>query len=70
MCDPRASQGDEKMQFLFLLLFDAKQKPCKIIFHAGRVTSLQSWVAEKSCHGQTLINECSIFDYPSNFEDL
>ena len=22
MCDPRDSQGDEKMQFLFLLLFD------------------------------------------------
>ena len=28
------------------------------------------WVAKKSCHGQTLINECSISDYPSNFEDL
>ena len=29
-----------------------------------------SWVAKKSCHGQNLINECSIFDYPSNFEGL
>ena len=36
-----------------------------IIFSMGRVTSLQSWVAKKSCHGQTLINECSIFDYPT-----
>ena len=34
------------------------------------VTSLQSLVAKKSCHGQTLINECSISDYPSNFEGL
>ena len=38
----------------------------EIIMHIGRVTSLQSWVAKKSCHGQTLQNECSI----SNFEDL
>ena len=43
------------------------KKPFEIILHVGRVTSLQSWVAEKSCHGQTLINECSIFDYPSNY---
>ena len=28
------------------------------------------WVAKKSCHGQTLIKECSISDYPSNFEGL
>ena len=42
----------------------------EIILHVGRVTSLQSCVAKKSCHGQTLINECSIFDYPSNFESL
>ena len=27
-------------------------------------------MAKKSCHGETLINECSIFDYPSNFEGL
>ena len=33
-------------------------------------TSFGSWVVKKSCHGQTLINECSIFDYPSNFEGL
>ena len=26
------------------------------------------WVAKKSCHGQTLINECFISDYPSNFD--
>ena len=49
----------------------AKQKkPFEIILHVGRVTSLQSWLAKKSCHGQTLINECSISDYPSNFEGL
>ena len=44
---------------------NAKQKPFEIIFYVGRVTSLQSWVVKKSCHGQTLINECSISDYPS-----
>ena len=31
---------------------------------------LRSWVVKKSCHDQTLINECSISDYPSNFESL
>ena len=46
------------------------KKPFEIVLHVGRVTSLRSWVAKKSCHGQTLINECSISDYPSNFEDL
>ena len=39
------------------------------ILHTGRVTSLQSWVAKKSCHGETLINECSISDYPSKFKE-
>ena len=70
------------MQFLLLfalpflsemkiqLLRNAKQKPFEIILDEGRVTSLQSWMAEKSYHGQTLINECSISDYPSNFEGL
>ena len=72
------------MQFLFLLLFaltfDQKLKynfqemqnknPFQIILHVGRVASLQSWEAKKSCHSQTLINECPIFDYPSNFEGL
>ena len=46
------------------------KKPFKIILD---VTSPQSWVVhelKKSCHGQTLANECSIFDYPSNFEGL
>ena len=30
------------------------------------------WLTQSktSCHGQTLINECSIFDYPSHFEGL
>ena len=85
MCDPWDSQWDEKMQFLFLLLFaltflirneniaseECKaKKPFEIILHVGRVTGLQSWVAKKSCHGQTIINECSIFDYPPNFEGL
>ena len=46
------------------------EKPFEIRLHIGRVISLQSWVAKKSCHGQTLINECSISDYPSNFEGL
>ena len=44
------------------------KKLFEIILHVGRVTSLQSWMAKKSCHGQTLTNECSIFDYPS-FQD-
>ena len=44
------------------------KKPFEIILHPGRVTSLQSWVAKKSCQGQTLLNECSISDYPYNFE--
>ena len=34
------------------------KKTFEIILHVGRVTSLQSWVAKKSCHSQTLINEC------------
>ena len=44
------------------------KSPFEITLHAGGVTSLQSWVGKKSCHGQTLINECSISDYHSNFE--
>ena len=36
------------------------KKRFEIILHVGRLTSLQSWVAKKSCHGQTLINECFI----------
>ena len=46
------------------------KKLFEIILHVGRVTSLQSWVAKKSCHGQTLINEYYISDYPFNFEGL
>ena len=46
------------------------KRPFEIILRAGRVTSLQSWVGKKSCHGQTLTNECSVSDYPSNFEGL
>ena len=33
--------------------------------HLGRVTSLQSWVAKKSCHGQTLINVLSLTTLPN-----
>ena len=44
------------------------KKPFEIILHVRQGTSLQSWVAKKSCHGETLMNECFIFDYPSNFE--
>ena len=47
-----------------------QNKPFEIILHAGRVISLRSWVAKKSCHNQTLINECFISNYPSNFEGL
>ena len=57
MCDPWDSQGNEKMQFLFLLLFVMtfyqklkfnfrgiqNKKPFEIILYVGRVTSLQSW---------------------------
>ena len=46
------------------------KKPFEIILRVGRVTSLQRLVAVKSCHGQTRTNECSISDYPSNFEGL
>ena len=41
------------------------KKPFEIILNVGRVTSLQSWVAKKSCHSQTLINEYFIFDHPT-----
>ena len=58
MCDPWNSQWDEKMQFLFLLLFAMpfwsemkiqllrmqNKKPFEIILHVGQVTSLQSWM--------------------------
>ena len=44
------------------------KNPFGIILHAGRATSLQSWVSKKSCHGQTLINESFISDYTSNFK--
>ena len=37
------------------------RKPSEIILHVGRLTSLQSWVAKKSCHGQTLINMNVLF---------
>ena len=40
------------------------KKPFEIILHVGRVTSLQSWVAKKSCHDEILTNECSISDHP------
>ena len=46
------------------------KKPFEIVLHVGRITSLQSWVAKKSCQGQTHTNECSISDYSYNFEGL
>ena len=46
------------------------KKSFEITLHVGQVASLRSWVAKKSCHSQTVINECSISDYPSNFEGL
>ena len=82
MCNLWDSQEDEKyaisVSIAFCLHFfirnenitseECKTKKFKIILHVGRVNSLQSWVTKKSCYSQTLINECSIFDYPSNFE--
>ena len=44
------------------------KKPPEIAPHAGRATNPQSRAAKKSCHGQTPINECYIFDHPSNFK--
>ena len=41
------------------------KKTFEIILYVGQITNLQIWVATKSSHGQTLINECFIFDYPS-----
>ena len=82
MCDPWDSQGNKKFYFYCFCLafliskwkynFRAMQnkKPFEIILHVGRVTSLQSWVAKNSYHGQALVNECSIFDYPSNCESF
>ena len=46
------------------------KKLFEITLHVGQVTSLRSWVAKQSCRGQTLVNECSSSDYPSNFEGL
>ena len=43
---------------------------CQSSINSFSLVFLQSWVAKKSCHCQTLINECSISDYPSNFEGL
>ena len=45
------------------------KKPFEIL-HVGRITGLQSWEAKKSCHGQIVMNECSISDYFSNSEGL
>ena len=85
MCDHWDSQGDEKdavsISIAFCIDFLIRnenitsdecktKKPFAIVFYVGRVTNLPSWVAKKSCYCQTLINECSIFDYPSNFEDF
>ena len=74
----------KKMQFLLYCFFlDSlirneknnfrgiqNKKPLEIIMQVVRVTSLLGWVAKKSGHGQTLINECSIFVYLSNFNSL
>ena len=46
------------------------KKPPETTQHSGRATSPQNWEAKKSCYGETLINECSIFDRPSKFESL
>ena len=85
MCDPWDSQGNEKntvsISIAFCLDFFIRNKnstseECKTknrfetILHVRGVTSLQRWMAKTLCHGQTLINECSISDYPSNFEGL
>ena len=78
MCDPWDSQGNEKNAISISIAFsisirnenitseECEKKPFEIILHVGRVTSFQSWVAKKSCHGQTLINEFSVSGYLSN----
>ena len=73
------------MQLLFLLLFvltflsemkisflrNAKQKLFEIILSELQALKV-GWLTQsnKSCHGLTLINEFSSFDYPLNFESL
>ena len=85
MCEPWDSQGDKKKCNFYFYCFcldflirnenitseeGKTKKPFEVILHVGRVTSFQGWVAKKSCHSQTHINECFIFDYPSSFEGL
>ena len=36
------------------------KKSFEIILHAVRVRSLRSWMAKKSCHGQTLVTSMMI----------
>ena len=47
-------KGMKKCSFYFLWKYNVREmhnkKPFEIILHVGRVTSLQSWVAKKSCH--------------------
>ena len=47
-------KGMKKCNFYFLSKYNVREmqnkKPFEIILHVGRVTSLQSWVAKKSCH--------------------
>ena len=85
LCDLRDSQGDEKNAISFSIAFcldffirneNITSKECKAKNRlrnnmACRASCKPSKLGgQKSCHGQTLMNECPIFDYPSNFEGL
>ena len=80
VCGPWDSQGDGGCNFYFcwfclgfligVLLVSVEQGVFGVVLCVGRVAGLQGWVAEKSCHSQTLINECSVFDWPSGFGGL
>ena len=41
-----------------------------VYFKISKIEVFKVRWLKKSCHSQTLINECSISDYPSNFEGL
>ena len=80
VCGPWDSQEDGGCDFYFcwfclgfligVLLVSVEQGTFGVVLCVGRVAGLQGWVAEKSCHSQTLINECSVFDWLSGFGGL
>ena len=85
MRDPWDSQGNEKknansISVSFCLDFSirnenitsdeckTKNRLKKYCMYCELQAFKDGWL--KSCQSQTLINECSIFDYPFNFEGL